>query len=332
MRRRSVLALLGGATTTWWPAARAQQPAKVPRIGYLTIARLDLPETQAILDGFRQGLRELGYVEGQSIIIEYRTIEGKMERLPDLAAELVRRNVDLIAANGHTTTRAARAATATIPIVGLAMTDPVGDGTVASLARPGGNVTGFSYLGTELGPKNLSLLKEALPDASRIAALWQPSTLTERVTGDMMRRVEAAARALAVELLLVEARGAEDLDSAFAKMTSARAEALLVVPSVVSVVERRRIVELAGRHGLPAMYWQREFVDLGGLMAYAANIRDMNRRAAAYVDRILKGAKPADLPIQQPTKFDFVLNLKTARELGLAIPQAVMLRADEVIE
>jgi putative ABC transport system substrate-binding protein len=331
VRRRAFITILGAAVA--WPlAARAQQPAKVPRIGFLTVARLESPETQAILDAFRQGLRELGYVEGQSIIIEYRTVEGRMERLPDLAADLVRLNVDLIAANGHTATRAAQAATATIPIVGLTLSDPVGDQTVASLARPGGNVTGFSYLGAELGSKNFFLLKEALPRASRIAALWQPSTLTERVTGDMMQRVEAAARTLAVELLLVEAGGAEDLDSAFAKMTSARAEALLVLPSVVSVVERRRIVELASRHRLPAMYWQREFVELGGLMAYAANFRDMNRRAATYVDKILKGAKPADLPIQLPTKLDFVINMKTAQALGLAITPPLLMQADEVIE
>ena len=313
-------------------AAEAQQAAKVARIGYLTVGSLESPETRVSLDYFRQGLRERGYVEGRNIVIEYRAADGKIERLPGLASELARLKVDLIFAPNTPTARAAQQATTTIPIVSAAMGDPVGDGLIASLARPGWNITGLTFLGPELISKRLDLLKEAVPTVSRVAALWHPGAFGERTTRDMLKETEAAARTLGVRLQLVGVRGPDELDRAFSTMTRERADALIVFPSPMLFIERRRIVDLAAKHRLPSMYNAREYVELGGLIAYGASIADLTRRSVTFVDKILKGAKTADLPVEQPTRFELVINLKTAKALGLTIPQSMLARADHVVE
>ena len=323
--------MLWGAPAAWPLAARAQT-AKVARIGYLITGALESPETRMNRDAFRQGLNELGYVEGRNIVIEYRSADGKIERLPGLATELVGLKVDLIVALATPAGRAAQQATTTIPIVVNAMGDPVRDGLVASLARPGGNITGTTFLGPELVPKRLSFLRELLPTISRVAVLWHPGAFSEPTIREMLNEVAQAAGTLGVQLQLVEVRSADEFDHAFTTMVGARAEALFQFPSTLFFNERRRIVDLAARHRLPAMFNAREFVQLGGLIAYGANLAELNRRAAAYVDKILKGAKPFDLPIEQPTKFELFINLKTAKALGLAVPDRLLVGADEVIE
>jgi putative ABC transport system substrate-binding protein len=313
-------------------AVVAAQPGRIPRIGYLLTGSLESPETRATLDAFRQGLRDHGYVEGQNIVIDYRTAEGRIDRFPDLARELVRLKVDMIIAGATPTARGAREATTTVPIVAFAMGDPVGDGLVASLGRPGGNVTGLTFLGPQLVPKRLELLKELLPRASRVAVLWHPGAFSERTMSDMWRETEAAARALRVQLHLVEARSAEEIDGAFARLSRERVDALLVFPSTLLFNERARIVALAAKHRVPAMFNAREFVERGGLIGYGASLADLIRRAGTYVDRILKGTKPGDLPVEQPNTFELSINLKTAKALGLAVPQSLRLRADLVVE
>jgi putative tryptophan/tyrosine transport system substrate-binding protein len=331
MRRRDFVTLLGGAAA--WPgAARGQPGAKVARIGYLVTASLESPEGRAMADAFRQGLRERGYVEGQSIIIEYRSADGRIERFPELANELASLNLDLILAPNTPAARAAQRATTTIPIVVPVMGDPVADGLVASLAHPGGNITGLTFLGPELVSKRLGLLKQALPNASRVAALWHSGAYGERTTREMLQATDAAARTLAVELQLVEVRGVDEFNRAFSAMTGNRADALIVLPSPLLFNERKHIVDVAMKHRLPSIAMAREFAELGGLMAYGASLTDLQRRSATYVDKILKGAKPADLPVEQPTKFEFVINLKTAKALGLTIAESFQLFADEVIE
>jgi len=331
MKRRAFVTLLGGAAA--WPlAARAQQPTKVPRIGFLATGSLESPETRATLDAFRQGLRERGYLEGQSLIIEYRSADGEYARLPRLANELVGLKLDLILAPNTPAARAVQHATTTIPIVVPVMGDPLEDRLVASLARPDGNITGLTFLGPELVTKRLGLLKQALPNASRIAALWHPGAFGERTTRDMLQATATAARTLAVELQLVEVRRADEFDRSFSAMTRNRADALIVFPSSMLFFERKRIVDLTTTHRLPSIFGAKEFAELGGLMAYGASIADLLRRSATYVDKILKGAKPADLPVEQPTKFEFVINLKTAKGLGLTISESFLLLADEVIE
>jgi len=311
-------------------AAEAQQAAKVARIGYLSTSLAANPHIQ---EAFRQGLRDLGYVEGRNVVIEYRDAEGKLERLPALAAELVVLKVDVIvAAAGNNLAMAAKQATRTIPIVFAAVSDPVAFGLVTSLARPGGNVTGTSILSSELVGKRLELLTQAVPGISRVAVLWLPGALGERTEKDMLKQADVAARALGVRLQFVEARGPADLDRAFSDMTRARADALTVLPSNMFLREHRRLVDLAAKHRLPAVYTVKEYADAGGLMAYAPNLADVVRRAATYVDRILEGGKPGDLPVEQPTKFELVINLKTARTFGLTIPPSVLSRADHVIE
>lgn len=332
MERRKFITLLGGAAIAWPRAAFAQPVTKPSRIGILVTGALDSAEQQATLDAFRQGLRERGYVEGQNIAIEYRTVDGKIERFPELATELVRLNLDLIVAANTPAARAAKEATTAIPIVVPVMGDPVGDGLVASLARPGGNITGLTFLGPELATKRLELLKQALPTVSRVAALWHPVAFSESTTREMMRKMEAAARTLLVQLQLVEVREAAEFDRAFLAMARERADALIVLPSPMLFTERRHIVDLATRHRLPSIAMAREYAKLGGLMSYGASIRDLFRRAGAYVDMILHGAKPADLPVQQPTKFELVINLKTAKALGLEVPPTLLARADDVIE
>ena len=326
-RRDTVLALLAlGAAPL---ATEAQQAAKVVRIGYLSF---NLTASPHVREAFVQGLRDLGYVEGRNLVIEYRDAEGKLERLPALVAELVALKVDVIVASGTLAALAAKQATRTLPIVFSPAGDPVGSGLVASLAQPGGNVTGLSAFAPELVGKRLELLKQAVPGVSRVAVLWQPGAFGERTEKDTLKRAEVAARDLRVPLQFVEARGPADFARAFSDMSMARAGALTVLASNMFVSERRRLVDLAAEKQLPAMYSARELVDAGGLMSYGANLADLNRRAATYVDRILKGTKPADLPVEQPTKFELIINMKTAKALGLTIPQSVLGRADELIK
>ena len=325
-RRMFVGTLAGGIVVVPF-AAEAQQAAKIARIGYLAN---NLAANTPLHEAFRQGLRDLGYVEGRNVVIEYRSAEGKLERLPALAAELVALKVDVIVAPGTLAALAAKQATRTLPIVSVAI--PVTSGLVTSLARPGGNVTGLSFFSPELVGKCLEQLKLAVPAVSRVAALWQPGGQGEPTEKDMLKAAEVAARALGVRLQFVEARGPENFDRAFSEMTRARAGALTVLPSNMFISERRRLVDLAAKNRLPAVYPWREFVDAGGLMSYGLNVADLFRRAATYVDKILKGAKPADLPVEQPTKFELVINLKTAKALGLTIPQSLLGRADEVMQ
>jgi putative ABC transport system substrate-binding protein len=283
-------------------------------------------------DGFRQGMRDLGYVEGRNFVLEFRDAEGKLERLPALAAELVALKVDVIMVGGTLAALAAKQATTTIPIVFASAVDPVADGLVTSLARPGGNVTGLSALAPELAGKRLELLKQAVPGVGRVAVLWQPGGFGERTVNDLRREADVAARALGVRLQFFEARGPDDFDRAFSDMANARASATTLLGGTMFLIERRRLVDLAAKNRLPAVYGLREYVDAGGLMSYGPNNADLFRRAATYVVKILKGAKPGDLPVEQPTKFELVINLKTAKALGITIPQSVLGRADEVIQ
>jgi putative ABC transport system substrate-binding protein len=329
MERRTFMAMLTGGIVVAPFAAEAQQAAKIARIGYLA---LNLAANPHLREAFRQGLRDLGYVEGRNLVIETRSAEGKLERLPALAAELVALKVDVIVASGTPAALAAKQATRTLPIVFTLVADPVTSRLVTSLAQPGGNVTGLSVLAPELVGKCLEQLKQAVPGVSRVAVLWQPGAVPERTEKDMLKGAEVAARALGVRPQFVEARGPADFDRAFSDMTKARAGALTVLGSTMFGNERRRLVDLAAKNRLPAVYPWREFVDAGGLMAYGPNVADLYRRAATYVDKILKGAKPGDLPVEQPTKFELVINLKTAKALGLTIPQSLLQRADEVIQ
>jgi len=310
--------------------ADAQQAAKVARIGYLSG---NLASGPHLRDAFLQGLRDLGYVEGRNVVVVYRDAQGKRERLPALAAELVALKVALIFVGGGTrVTLAAMEATRTVPIVFTDVGDPVESGLVTSLARPGGNVTGLSSVGPELVGKRLEVLKQAVPGVDRVAVLWLPGALGARTDKEMLTGAEVAARALGVRLQFVEARDADEFARAFSDMSSARAGALTVLPSNRFLREHRRLVELAAEKRLPAVYTSREFVDAGGLMSYGANSADLHRRAATYVDKILKGAKPGDLPVEQPTKFELVINLKTAKDLGLSVPPSLLARADELIQ
>ena len=310
-------------------AADAQPLAKVPRIGFLA-AFSPTPEVSHFIEAFRQGLRDLGYVEGRNIVIEYRWAHSSFERLPDLAAELVRLKVDIIVAVVTQASLAAKNATGTIPIVMVGVSDPVGSGLIASLGRPGGNITGTSGMAAELVGKQLELLKETVPKASRVAVLWNPANPVWQA--QMLRETQVAARALGLRVQLLEARGPDELEGAFAAMTRERASALLVQVDVIFALHARRLADLAAKRRVPAMYGSREHVEAGGLMSYAPNIPDLFRRAATYVDKILKGAKPADLPVEQPTRFELIINLKTAKALGLTIPPSLLVRADQVIE
>jgi len=308
-------------------AAEAQPAGKVYRIGRL------IPgppiESSAFEEAFRQGLHELGYVEGQNLVIEYRYAEGSLDRLRDLADELVRLKVDVIVTGGVAAVRAAEHATRTIPIVMAATFDPLGQGLVASLAHPGGNITGLSFLSAELPGKRLELLKETVPQSTRIAVLANPANPSYE---SHMHNLTVAARALGLQLHIVEVRRADVLDNAFTAMTHAGADALIVLSDPLLMDSLRgRVTDLAATHRLPAMYDWRMYVDAGGLMAYGPSLSDTHRRAAGYVDKILKGAKPADLPVEQPTKFELVINLKTAKALGLTIPPTMLFQADEVI-
>ena len=328
MNRRTFLSALSGSLLAALLAAEAQPTAKIARIGWLG----DRPAAGPRLEGFFKGLRDLDYVEGRNLMIEYRYAEGKPERYPALAADLVALKVDVIVSANTLGTLAAKQATKTIPIVFVGAADPVQSGLVTSLARPGGNATGLSALSPELVGKCLELLAQAVPGVSRVAVLWQPGAQGERTDKDMLKGADVAARALGMRLQFVEARGPTEFDRAFSDMTRARADALTVLGSAMFNNERRRLVDLAAKNRLPAVYSGRASVDAGGLMSYGPNIADLWRRAATYVDKILKGANPGDLPVEQPTKFELVINLKTAKALGLTIPPSLLQRADQVIE
>ena len=330
------VARLGAAAAVFLLATsltlEAQQSGRVPRIGLLMTASLGLPETKASLEAFRQGLREHGYVEGENILIEYRSADGNIERLPGLAAEVARLKVDLIVAGATPAGRAALAATPTIPIIVMAMGDPVGDGLVASLARPGSNLPGTTFLGPALVPQHLAMLKEALPRATRIAVLWHPGAFADSTMRDMLKEAEAAARTLRIQLRFAEMRRPDELERAFATIVREQPDALVVFPSTMLFAERARIVALAAKHRLPSVFNNRQAVELGGLMSYGTSLPELLRRTGSYIDKILKGARPADLPVEQPTKFELVINLTTAKALGVIVPQSLLLRADQVID
>jgi putative ABC transport system substrate-binding protein len=334
MTRRQLIALLGSTAAVWPLTVRAQQAiapgAKMRRIGILMPG--SSVSSEATLKAFYQGLHALGYFEGQNLAIERREAEWKSDRLQGLAAELVGHKVEIIVAWSTPAARAAKRATNTIPIVAAVMADPVEDELVTNLARPGGNLTGTTFLGPELIAKRLQLLREVVPGLSRVAALWHPSAYGERTMAGVLREIEGAARTLGMQLQLVPASSPEDFATAFSAMAKQRAEAFIVLPSPMLFGEHKRIVDLAADNRLPGMYQAREFVDAGGLMSYGVHLPDLFRRSAMYVDKILKGAKPAELPVEQPTTFELVINLKTARELGLTISRDFLLIANDVIE
>ena len=307
-------------------AAEAQQPAKIPRIGYLNASSASSASSR--VEAFRRGMHELGYVEGKNVVIEYRFAEGNLDRLRQLTAELVQLKVDIIVSGGPTVTRPAKEATSTIPIVMGFDDDPVGAGFVASLARPGGNITGLSTLAPEISGKQLEILKEIVTKLSRVAVL---GSSTRSATSLSLKEMELAAAVLKVQLQYLDIRDANDIETAFAAASKGRADAIVVLGSPVLNLRRTLIADLAVKNRMPGVYAQPEFIDAGGLMYYGASFTDIFQRAATYVDKILKDAKPADLPVEQPTKFEFVTNLKAAKQIGLTIPPNVLVRADRVI-
>jgi len=330
MDRRAFLGTLAGSLLAAALAAEAQQAGKVFRIGILANLRPSRSEPGwGLWEGFIQGLRELGYVEGRNITIEWRVSEGKYERLPDLAAELVRRNVDVIVVPADQNALAAKRATRAIPIVVTSSADPVGSGLVASLARPGGNITGLSAVaGPEIVGKQLELIKAIIPQVSRVAILLNPGNTFHAV---WVREARIAAQSLTLQVQAVEAREPDDLGAAFGAMAAERAGAVIILGDGMFILHQKRIAELVAKSRLPTI-GSRDMVNTVGLMSYGASGPELFRRAATYVDKILKGAKPADLPVQQPTKYELVINLRTAKALGLTIPQPLLLRADEVIQ
>ncbi len=326
MNRRTFLCGLTLGTLALPFAAEAQQAGKVYRVGFLWDSPAMFPDA---IEAFRRGLRDLGWVEGQNIVIEHRWSEGRFDRLHDLAEELVRLKVDVIIAPSSIYTGAAKRATSTIPIIFVSHADPIGSGHVASLARPGGNVTGLSLMMTETNAKLLELFKEAVPGLSRVAVIWDPATPSH---GPGLRAVEVAGRALGLRLQTVPVRSATEFDGAFSAISRERASGVLVLSTPLFIAEARRLAELAMTHKLPSMFGPRAHAEAGGLLSFGPDRADLWRRGAIYVDKILKGAKPADLPVQQPTKFELVINLKTAKTLGLTIPASLLLRADQVIQ
>jgi putative tryptophan/tyrosine transport system substrate-binding protein len=327
MFRSIVICLLLNVLLFAISPAGAQQPKKVPRIGILSSGSTS--SSKEVIEPLQLGLRDLGYIEGQNITTEYRYAEGVAERLPNLAAELVQLKVDIIVVSGSPSTQAAMNATKTIPIVMTNANDPVGIGLVASLAHPGGNVTGLSNVGSDLGGKQLELLKEASPKVSRVAVLSDSA-----IPGNALwlGEMKVAAEALRITLQPVNVHRPDDFERAFSAIKKEHASALSTLRNGVNNNYRARIVDFAAKSRLPAMYPDREYVEVGGLMSYGPNFPDLFRRAATYVDKILKGVKPADLPVEQPTKFEFVINLKTAKALNLTIPQSVLFRADKVVK
>ena len=326
MRRREFITLLGGAAVAQPFTARAQQPATVARIGYLGLGPASALSSR--VEALRAGLRDLGWVEGKNLVFEFRWADN-VDQLPSLAADLVRMKVDVIFATSSTLVEAARQATKTIPIVFATHADPIGSGHVASLPRPGGNITGLSELTTEIDAKALEILKEVVPQSTRIGVLWNPTTPSQ-VPG--LQSVKAAGERLGLALSIVSTATAEDFDAAFASMARENVGGVFVMPAPVTVSFRARLAELALKHRLPTIFGNKENVVAGGLMSYGVDRNDLTRRAALYIDKILKGAKPADLPVEQPTRFELVVNLKTARALGIEIPPTLLARADEVIE
>jgi putative ABC transport system substrate-binding protein len=329
MDRRAFIGTMAGGLLAAPLAADAQQAAKVHRIGLLGGSPPNSPGGRRAWEGFFQGMRELGYVEGQNILAEGRFYGDRTDRLPALAAELVRLNVDVIVAGAPPAPEAAQRATSTIPIVMAHHADPVGSGLVASLARPGRNVTGLSTQAPDLAGKRLQLLKEAVPGISRVAVLSNPTIPSQALE---LREAKVAAGSLKVQLQMLEARAPSDFAGVFSAMTKERAGGVIILTSSMFYAERTRIAELAAQSRVPAIYAVKEFAEAGGLMTYGINIHESFRRAAIYVDKILKGAKPADLPVEQPTKFELVINLKTAKALGLTIPPSLLQGADEVIQ
>jgi putative ABC transport system substrate-binding protein len=305
----------------------AQQPKKVPRIGYLSSTSASA--TSSRINAFHQGLRELGYVEGKNVIIEWRFAEGKLDRLPALAAELVRLNVDMIVSASTPVTAAVKDATATVPIVMAHDPDPVGSGFVASLARPGGNITGLASFAPELSGKRLEILREITPRLARVAVLGYSA---EPGYVKVLREIEFAAGAFKVQVQNLDVLHPKDIGNAFQAANNGRADAIVVLNSPVFIVHRKELADLTVRNRLPAIYYSPEFVEEGGLMSYGVSFTDLYRRTPTYIDKILRGAKPADLPVEQPTKFELVVNLKTAKQIGLEIPQSVLYRADKVIK
>jgi putative ABC transport system substrate-binding protein len=325
MERRAFIGTVAGGLLVAPLAAGAQPAGKAWRIGFVRGSAPPAAEVEA----FRQGLRELGYVEGKNLDILFRWAEGRDERLPSLVAELIQLNVDLIVSSAPAATRAAKEATTTIPIVMVTVADPVAFGFVRSLARPGGNITGFAFQHPELSGKRLALLKETIPKLSRVAVLWNADNPYKAVD---MKEVEAAAAGLGVMLQSLAVRGVDGFDSAFEAARHGRAGCIITLEDPFTITHRARIVELARKHRLPALYGRRLYVDAGGLMSYGPDPIDQYRRAAIYVDRILNGTKPSDLPVEQPTKFELAVNLKTAKALGLTIPPSLLQRADQLIE
>lgn len=323
---RQILGLVWVSLLTMTAAAQAQQRAKVIPIGYLTGESLSANATRT--ESFRQGLRELGYVEGKNIVIEWRYGEGKLDRLPELAAELVRLKVNVIVTGAPAANRAAKAATSTIPIVMTNDPDPVANGFVASLARPGGNITGLSTFAPELGGKRLEILKEVVPKLARVTVL---GTSTNPGYAQVMSEIELAAKAFAVKLQYLDVLDSKDVETAFRAASKGRPDGVLTLNSPILASQRMQIVEFAVKNRLPAMYHSSEYIEAGGLMFYGVNLLDLNRRAATYVGKILSGAKPAELPVEQPIKFEFIANLKAAKQIGLNIPPNVLVRADRVI-
>ena len=327
MRRIGLAVVLGLSLFVALLAAEAQQTTKVTPIGYLSGPSLSA--NAARIEAFRQGLRELSYVEGKNIVIEWRSADGKLDRLPELAAELVRLKVAVIVTSGGALTRRAKEATSTIPIVMTNDPDPVGDGFVASLARPGGNITGLSTFAPELSGKRLEILREVVPKLSRVAVLGSSTATGYAQT---LKEIEPAAKAFKMQLQFLDVKHANDIETAFRAASEGRAQGVLTLNSAILGSQRAQIVELAVKKRLPVMYHQSEFVEAGGLMFYGVNVPDLNRRAATYVDKILKGAKPGDIPVEQPTKLEFIVNLKSAEQIGLTIPPKVLAQADRVIK
>jgi len=320
------LALLAVGLLAVLLAAHAQPPAKVPRIGYLSTTSSSPDYTRG--EAFREGLRELGYIEGKNLVIEWRFAEGKLDRLPELAAELVRLKIDVIVSASPPVTGAAKDATVTIPIVMAHDPDPVGNGFVASLARPGGNITGLASFAPELSGKRLELLKEIIPRLVRVAVLGYS---TEPGYAQVLKEIELAAEAFKVQLQYLDVLDPKDIETSFRAAAKERADAVLVMNSPVFIAHRKQVTDLAAKNRLPAIYYSTEFVEDGGLMSYGVSFTDLYRRAPTYVDKILKGRNPADLPVEQPKKFEFIINLKAAKQIGLTIPPNVLVRADRVI-
>jgi len=325
-KSREIFCLTLGLFLALCLSAQAQQPNKVPRIAYLTVAPLSA--NVARVEAFGQGLRELGYVDGKNIVVEWRSGEGKLNSESELVAEAVRLKVDVIVTSGPTMTRAAKEATATIPIVMTFDSDPIGSGFIASLARPGGNITGLSALSPELSGKQLELLKEIIPKLSRVAILGNSK---EPANPKTLKEIESSAAAFGIRVQPLDVLTPSDIETAFHTATKARSDALVVLASFVLNDHRVRVAHLALKNRLPAIYFRQEFVAAGGLMSYGTSFADLSRRAATYVDKIIKGAKPADLPVEQPTKFELVVNLKAAKQIDLTVPPNVLARADRVI-